>query len=300
MDSQNALANISKAKQFLAEAKDITAVMDIRDAAVAAYAYATAKKADEAAQLAIEIKLRAERKAGEFLQEMPGLGQHGGDRKSRDILSLEKMGIHPQESKRWQRMASIPEERFEEYLVTAVKKTQSALLRLAKGVHVGHSTGEFEWYTPKEIIEAARKLMITIDVDPASSDVANQIIKANKYYTIEDDGLNQEWRGNVWMNPPYSQPMVTQFCNLLVEKYVMSEINQACVLVNNATETDFYQNMMKHCKAICFIKGRVKFIDEEGSTGAPLQGQTILYFGDNVKDFSFIFSEFGVVLYAEQ
>lgn len=172
--------------------------------------------------------------------------------------------------------------------------------KLTKGAHVGHATGEFEWYTPKEIIEAARKLMKTIDVDPASSDIANQIVKATTYYTVEDDGLKQEWRGNVWMNPPYSQPLVTQFCNLLVEKYVMGEINQACVLVNNATETEFYQNMMKHCEAICFIKGRVKFIDQEGkSTGAPLQGQTILYFGDNVTDFSFIFSEFGGVLHAK-
>ncbi len=173
--------------------------------------------------------------------------------------------------------------------------------KLTKGAHVGHSTGEFEWYTPKEIIEAARKLMKTIDVDPASSSLANQIVKATIYYTIEDNGLNQEWRGNVWMNPPYSQPLVTQFCNLLVEKYIMSEVNQACVLVNNATETEFYQNMMKHCEAICFIKSRVKFIDKEGnSTGTPLQGQTILYFGDNVIDFSFIFSKFGVVLYAKQ
>jgi len=166
--------------------------------------------------------------------------------------------------------------------------------------HVGNATGENEWYTPPIYIQAARETMGSIDVDPASCETANQTVKANKYYTIEDDGLIQKWEGNIWMNPPYSQPLVTQFCNLLVEKYITGEVSQACVLVNNATETEFYQNMMKHCKAICFIKGRVKFIDKEGnSKGAPLQGQTILYFGDNVGGFGSIFSKLGVVLYAK-
>ena len=167
--------------------------------------------------------------------------------------------------------------------------------------HVGNATGENEWFTPEIYIEAARKLMKTIDVDPASTEIANQIVKASKYYSIKDDGRLQEWDGNVWLNPPYSQPLITEFCNLLIEKFKNGETKQACVLINNATETEFYQNMMKHCEAICFIKGRVKFIDKEGnSTGTPLQGQTILYFGDNTKDFSFIFSEFGVVLHAYQ
>lgn len=299
MEPENVLANISRARQILAEARDITDVLDIRDAAVAAHAYAKAKNADEAAQMAMELKLRSERRAGEFLQD---IDLKPGRPKNTDKMSaLSKLNISQQESSRWQRIAKIPVERFEEYLAKALERTQSALLNLVKGAHVGQSTGEFEWYTPKEIIEAARRLMKTIDVDPASSDIANQIVKATIYYTVEDDGLKQEWKGNVWMNPPYSQPLVTQFCNLLVEKYVMGEINQACVLVNNATETEFYQNMMKHCKAICFIKGRVKFTYKgERSTGAPLQGQTILYFGDNMTDFRFIFSEFGVVLHAEQ
>jgi len=169
---------------------------------------------------------------------------------------------------------------------------------LGKVPHVSHNTGENEWYTPIAYVDAARAVMGSIDVDPASSDIANQIVKATKYYTIEDDGRSQSWQGNIWMNPPYAQPLISEFCELLVQKYKAGEVRQACVLVNNATETVFYQNMLKVCGAVCFIKGRVKFIDEEGmESGAPLQGQTILYFGDKINEFAMVFQAFGVVLY---
>lgn len=167
--------------------------------------------------------------------------------------------------------------------------------------HVSYANGENEWYTPEVYAVAAREVMGNIDVDPASTEIANRIIKAGKYYTAEDNGLTKEWTGNIWMNPPYSQPLVTEFCNLLADKFKSGEVNQACVLVNNATETNWYQNMLTVANAVCFIKGRVKFIDKNGnSSGAPLQGQTILYFGNNCQKFSEVFSRFGVVLHADK
>jgi ParB family chromosome partitioning protein len=171
--------------------------------------------------------------------------------------------------------------------------------QVTKFVHVSQNSGENEWYTPECYANAAQIAMGSINTDPASSEIANATIKAEQYFTIETDGRQQKWKGNVWMNPPYSQPLVTEFCNLLVDKFNNKEINQACVLVNNATETNFYQNMLGSASAVCFIKSRVKFLDAEGkSTGAPLQGQTVLYFGNNTKSFAAAFSQFGVILYA--
>jgi len=299
MSSSTAIEKITIAKKALADASSFNEIKEIHDVAVAAEAYARARNAHDAFWLAVEVKLRAERKAGQLLKEM-GLNP-GRPKKYSQDATISELGISKDESSRWQRIASIPDFLFEKYLITAPEKGQAGLLSLAASLlpHVARATGEIEWYTPEYLIEPVRTLMKTIDVDPASSDIANEIIKANKYYTIEDDGLTKKWGGNVYMNPPYSQPLVTEFCNLLVEKYRMGEIKQACVLVNNATETGFYQNMMNICKAICFIKGRVQFIDKKGnSMGAPLQGQTLLYFGDNYKEFGEIFSEFGVVLYA--
>lgn len=164
--------------------------------------------------------------------------------------------------------------------------------------HVLHNSGENEWYTPPEFIEAARATMGSIDVDPASSEIANEIVQAETFYDIDNNGLVYKWRGNVWLNPPYSQPQVSDFTKAVVGKYLDGEISQACVLVNNATETEFFQRMLTYCAAVCFPKSRIKYLDETGNPKhTPLQGQAILYFGANLDLFVSNFGVFGKVLY---
>ena len=162
--------------------------------------------------------------------------------------------------------------------------------------HVSNNTGEQEWYTPPEYIDAARRTMGTIDLDPASCEIANQTVKAEAYYTKENDGLALSWYGRIWLNPPYSQPDIEHFANKLVSN--LSDIEQACVLVNNATETDWFQSLLRDADAVCFPNKRIKFIDKNGDPrGAPLQGQAVLYFGDKRASFDQWFSQFGPVLY---
>ncbi|GAH45645.1 unnamed protein product, partial [marine sediment metagenome] len=60
-------------------------------------------------------------------------------------------------------------------------------LRIITKPHITYSSGENEWYTPKIYIDAARAVMGDIDVDPASSEIANKIIRAKIYYTAQDD-----------------------------------------------------------------------------------------------------------------
>ena len=74
-------------------------------------------------------------------------------------------------------------------------------------------------------------------------------------------------------------------------------MEQACVLVNNATETVWFQNMLKTATTVCFVMGRIKFLDADGkASGAPLQGQAVLYFGKQTQRFNEEFSNFGVIL----
>lgn len=163
--------------------------------------------------------------------------------------------------------------------------------------HVSFNSGENEWYTPSVYIESARKVMGSIDCDPASSDVANRIVKAKTYYTKETDGLNRPWLGNVWMNPPYGQPLINQFINKFIEKFEEQETNQACVLVNNATETEWCQALLVRASTVCFIKGRIKYLDANGqAANSPLQGQVILYFGSKTQKFRDVFNQFGIVM----
>lgn len=178
------------------------------------------------------------------------------------------------------------------------KSTANRWLNPEPIAHVAQSTGETEWDTPLEFIQSAKQVMGNIDIDPASNEQANERIQANTFYTAKDNGLDKNWHGNVWMNPPYAQPLITKFCKKLVEKYESGKIEQACVLVNNATETTWFQEMLRMCKCVCFPKGRIRFINKEGNPiGAPLQGQAILYFGQNKEGFSQEFSKYGLVLW---
>lgn len=59
-----------------------------------------------------------------------------------------------------------------------------------------------EYYTPVEVIEAARTVLGHIDLDPCSCEAANEVVRADAYFTRVDDGLRRDWRGRVWVNPP--------------------------------------------------------------------------------------------------
>jgi ParB family chromosome partitioning protein len=61
-----------------------------------------------------------------------------------------------------------------------------------------------EWYSPPGVVEAARHAMGAIDLDPASCEAANEIVRATTFFTIRDDGLKLPWHGRIWLNPPYS------------------------------------------------------------------------------------------------
>jgi ParB family chromosome partitioning protein len=157
--------------------------------------------------------------------------------------------------------------------------------------HVSNNSGENEWYTPECYIESARLVMGVIHLDPASSEIANKTVNSNLFYTQEDDGLTKEWFGNIWMNPPYSQPLIFQFISKLVES---KGVNQAIVLVNNGTETQWGQLLLSNSSAVCFHQSRIRFIDKYGNLGqAPLQGQMICYIGSNVNNFINEFKKYG-------
>lgn len=65
-----------------------------------------------------------------------------------------------------------------------------------------HACVSSEWYTPSDIIRRARYVLGSIDLDPASCTAANQIVGASRFFAQGDNGLEQEWTGRVWLNPP--------------------------------------------------------------------------------------------------
>ena len=158
------------------------------------------------------------------------------------------------------------------------------------------ATGDVEWYTPPEILDRVRQVLETIDVDPASCTAAQAVVQATTYYTIEDDGLRQPWHGRVFCNPPYKLPEIARFCGKLIEERAAEHTTEAILLVNAATETDWFQRIAAKAEAICFPDGRSRFRHATHDGLSPCSGQALLYFGPQCARFCAIFSELGLLV----
>lgn len=181
-----------------------------------------------------------------------------------------------------------------EHIAEEPKETstpKAIVQEVLKRPHVANNSGNNEWYTPAEFIEAAVDVMGCIDLDPASNPIANKVVKADKYYTAEDNGLDKTWSGNVWLNPPYASDLIGKFADKLISE--RENYTQAIVLVNNATETEWFNKIVSIASAVCFPKSRVKFYMPDGKTGAPLQGQAVLYIGEKPEEFTDVFCKLG-------
>lgn len=153
-----------------------------------------------------------------------------------------------------------------------------------------------EWYTPKEYIAAARKVIGEIDLDPASCKEANKVVKAEKIFTIEDDGLSKPWKGRIWLNPPYGKSG-PKFVAKLVQEFEHGSVSEALLLVNShCTDAKWFRPLGNYL--LCFTNHRTQFwTPDKEEVGGSTHGSVIVYFGKNESTFFEHFSEFGMVLH---
>lgn len=193
---------------------------------------------------------------------------------------------------------ALPEEVQQEAIAAIAEHHEPAkeVMREAVHNHRAQGTGENEWYTPQTHLDAAYEVLGNIDLDPASSEIANKTVQADQIFTIDDDGLTKEWAGRVWMNPPYAQPFIAQFVEKLASEYEAGRVTEAISLTHNYTDTVWFHRAAKSCAAICFTRGRIGFLSPEGKKAAPTQGQAFFYYGSKVAEFVASFSRIGFVV----
>ena len=115
------LVKFDAAKRALAEAVRVDEVKDIRDKAVAVQAYAKQAKDPRLIEHATEIRLRAERRLGELMRDMPkarnrpgpGRGKKGGKAGSAKVPALSDQNIDKHLADRARKAAAVAEDQFE-------------------------------------------------------------------------------------------------------------------------------------------------------------------------------------------
>lgn len=151
-----------------------------------------------------------------------------------------------------------------------------------------------DWYTPFIYIESARSVLGGIDLDPASCEEANRVVKASRIFTIEDDGLAQRWKGRIFLNPPYKGAQ-GPFIAKLMEEIQSRRVTAAIALVSAyATDAQWFKPLWDG--TLCFLEGRIRWDNPTGRSSSSTIGSVFVYFGPNRDAFKTAFEQFGPVV----
>jgi phage N-6-adenine-methyltransferase len=160
---------------------------------------------------------------------------------------------------------------------------------------VQHMSNSEEWYTPAYLIHLVKDTLGEIELDPASCELANNVVQAHKYYDIHRDGLAQDWRAKtVFLNPPYCRKQALWITRLIYE-YEHKRVDEAILLCKAATETKWFQPLYHY--QICFHHGRIKFYSPHNKSKDSMpMGSAIVYLGHNVTKFISVFNKVGTCI----
>lgn len=120
---------------------------------------------------------------------------------------------------------------------------------------VHYSSKSDSWETPQDLFDDLNE-KYHFDIDVCAT---RENAKCEKFYSIEDNGLEKEWKGVCWMNPPYGR----QIGKFIKKAYEASKNGATVVcLIPSRTDTKWWHD---YCMKgnITFIKGRLKFINRE-------------------------------------
>jgi phage N-6-adenine-methyltransferase len=175
-----------------------------------------------------------------------------------------------------------------------IREAVERRLRLEQKVGALKSSESAEWYTPARYIAAARYVLGGIDLDPASSALANEVVGSTTYYGGAEDGLEQPWSGRVFLNPPYGNACASFVAKALSE-YEAGRV-EALILLLNAYSTDvsWFQRLWDH--VLCFTDHRIDFYSPNGSGGNTTHGSVFVYLGSESEKFATAFRQFGRIV----
>jgi hypothetical protein len=172
-----------------------------------------------------------------------------------------------------------------------------ALGLIADGIRISpvlHLTGDTQWFTPEEVLAAVRVTFGgTIDLDPASCATAQQRVQARVFYDKDSNGLDYEWGGKVFLNPPYDTPTIRAFVDKLIFEFESGRVKSAILLTNDQTDAGWFQKAAGAARIFCFPYKRLNFYNPNRDGSNHTCNSTIFYFGADEQAFQSAFSSLG-------
>lgn len=143
---------------------------------------------------------------------------------------------------------------------------------------VHFSSASVEWATPQDFFDKLNE-EFHFTLDPCADDLNH---KCDKYYTKEQDGLKQDWSGEiVFCNPPYGRDAPKWVRKCFDEVYA-GDCKCAVMLIPARTDTRWFHDFIYQRAEIRFVKGRLKF--GESNSPAPFPSMVVVFRGEGVSN----------------
>lgn len=175
-------------------------------------------------------------------------------------------------------------------------------------MNIQHSSRRDDWHTPEWVLERVRRVLGTIDFDPASSVIANHRVQAKRFLTGHDNALETPWNcegQTIFVNPPGGKTGNKSNTALFWAR-LMEHRDQFSHAIFLAFSAEALQNTQgKGVPAmgtfpLCVPSKRIRFLLPGGEEGpAPSHSNVIAYVPgriDGTTDFVAAFNDVGTIL----
>lgn len=152
-----------------------------------------------------------------------------------------------------------------------------------------------DYYTPDNLIQAAREAMGGIDLDAASHYLANRKHRIPDYFHTGRSAFANDWYGRVWLNPPYGNNL--PWFERIIHYVKAGDITDLCMLSPTWAFTAQQAGpFMDLVTAHVLLSPTPKFWgNKEGKTGVN-HPHSIVYIGERVDEFCAAFAPHGIVM----
>lgn len=117
------------------------------------------------------------------------------------------------------------------------------------------SSNSNEWYTPQDFYDKLNK-EFSFNLDPCST---HDNAKCDKHFTVEEDGLKQDWGGHVvFMNPPYGRE-ISKWVEKAYNESLKPNTTVVCLILARTDTAYYHDYIFGKAKDVRFIRGRLKF-----------------------------------------